>query len=73
MESGVLGFGCGLRDLCKIETYPLVPSLAARIQLLSKVPQVVVVVEVEHRNQILKCMENEVKNRQTRGHRQIDR
>lgn len=34
--------------------HPLVSSLPARIQLLCKVPQVVVVVEVTQGNQILK-------------------
>ncbi len=35
-------------------THPLVSSLPARIQFLSKVSQVVVVVKVTHRNQVLK-------------------
>lgn len=38
-------------------THPLVASLPARIVLLGKVPQVVVVVEVKERHQVLKRIE----------------
>lgn len=34
--------------------YPLVPSLSARVVLLGKVPQVVIVVEVEKLYEVLK-------------------
>lgn len=42
-----------MRTAAVEETNPLVSSLPARIQLLGKVSQVVVVVEVTERNQIL--------------------
>lgn len=39
-------------------SHPLVSSLPARIQFLRKVPQVIVVVEVAERNQVLKDENN---------------
>lgn len=39
-------------------SYPLVPSLPARIQFLSKVSQVVIVVKVKERNQVLEAEKN---------------
>lgn len=41
-------------------SYPLLPSFSARVVLLGKVPQVVVVVKIEEFHQILKCREKKI-------------
>lgn len=41
-----------------VPAYPLVSSFSARIVLLGKVPQVVIVVEVEKLHKVLKWKQN---------------